>query len=255
MYSLNKKKVLIMKNVKLTIAYDGTNYSGWQFQINARTVQEEIQKALKIIMKKDIKINGSGRTDAGVHALEQVANFKADFTIPVDRIPVAMNGLLPPDIAIKKAEDVDMNFHARYSSKGKRYIYKIYNAKVRNPLYRNYSYFVNREIDINKIKEASKYFLGEHDFKAFMTKGSSIKTTVRTIYSINVYKRDDFIVIDYKGNGFLYNMVRIITGTLLDVNFGKINMEDLEDIIRLKDRNKAGHTAPAEGLYLAEVYY
>ncbi|MDK2918816.1 MAG: tRNA pseudouridine38-40 synthase [Candidatus Petromonas sp.] len=244
-----------MKNVKLTIAYDGTNYSGWQFQINARTVQEEIQKALKIIMKKDIKINGSGRTDAGVHALEQVANFKADFTIPVDRIPVAMNGLLPPDIAIKKAEDVDMNFHARYSSKGKRYIYKIYNAKVRNPLYRNYSYFVNREIDINKIKEASKYFLGEHDFKAFMTKGSSIKTTVRTIYSINVYKRDDFIVIDYKGNGFLYNMVRIITGTLLDVNFGKINMEDLEDIIRLKDRNKAGHTAPAEGLYLAEVYY
>lgn len=244
-----------MKNVKLTIAYDGTNYSGWQFQINARTVQEEIQKALKIIMKKDIKINGSGRTDAGVHALEQVANFKADFTIPVDRIPVAMNGLLPPDIAIKKAEDVDMNFHARYSSKGKRYIYKIYNAKVRNPLYRNYSYFVNREIDINKIKEASKYFLGEHDFKAFMTKGSSIKTTVRTIYSINVYKRDDFIVIDYKGNGFLYNMVRIITGTLLDVNFGKINMEDLEDIIRLKDRNKAGHTVPAEGLYLAEVYY
>jgi len=244
-----------MKNIKLTIAYDGTNYSGWQRQNNARTVQGEIEKALKTIMKKEITIHGSGRTDAGVHALEQIASFKADFTMPVNRIPIALNTLMPLDIAIKKAEEVDMSFHARYSAKGKKYIYRIFNDKIRNPIHRNHSYFVDRDIDLDKLIEASKYLVGEHDFKAFMTSGSCVKDTVRTIYNIDVYKKDNFIILEYKGNGFLYNMVRIITGTLLEVSFNKIRIQDMEKIIKSKSRNKAGHTAPAQGLYLAKVYY
>lgn len=244
-----------MKNIKLTIAYDGTKYSGWQRQNNARTVQGAIEKALKKIMKKEITIHGSGRTDAGVHALEQIASFKADFTMPVDRIPIALNSIIPQDIVIKKAEDVDMNFHARYSAKGKKYIYKIYNDKIRNPIYINYSYFIHRNIDLNKLIEASKYFIGEHDFKGFMTSGGNVKTTFRTIYNISIYTEGNFIVLEYDGNGFLYNMVRIITGTLLDVSYNKIDIKNLEDIIKSGNRKKAGHRAPAQGLYLAEVYY
>lgn len=244
-----------MKTIKLTIAYDGTNYSGWQRQQNARTIQEEIEKGLSKIMKQKIKIDGSGRTDAGVHALGQVASFRADFTMPVNRIPVAVNNYIPLDIAIKKAEEVEDSFHARYSAKGKKYIYKIYNAKIRNPINKNYTYLVKKDIDINKIKEASKYFLGEHDFKGFMSRGSNKINTIRTIYDIDIYKKDEYIILEYTGNGFLYNMVRIITGTLLDVSYGKINVMDLEDIIKSKIRKRSGHKAPAEGLYLAEVYY
>lgn len=244
-----------MKNIKLTIAYDGTNYSGWQVQDNARTVQGEIEKALKTIMKKEIKIHGSGRTDTGVHALGQTASFKADFSMPVEKISPALNSMLPLDIVIKKVEEVNIDFHARYSGKGKKYIYKIYNDKIRNPIYRNYSYFFNRDIDMDKLIKASKYFIGEHDFKAFMTSRSSVKNTVRTIYNIELYKRDSFIILEYTGNGFLYNMVRIITGTLLDVAVGKIDMEALEEIIESKNRINAGHKAHAGGLYLAEVYY
>lgn len=244
-----------MKNVKLTIAYDGTNYSGWQRQTNARTIQGEIEKALKKVMKKDIIIHGSGRTDAGVHALEQIASFKAEFSIPTQRLVIALNNALPSDIVIKNAEEVDMDFHARYSASGKKYIYKIYNNKIRNPMYINHSYFVNRDIELIKLIEASKYFIGEHDFKAFMASGSSVKNTVRTIYSIDIHTKDDFIILEYKGNGFLYNMVRIITATLLDVSFGEISIKNLDAIIKSKDRKNAKHTAPAQGLYLAEVYY
>ncbi|WIF95559.1 tRNA pseudouridine(38-40) synthase TruA [Caminicella sporogenes] len=244
-----------MKNVKLTISYDGTNFSGWQIQPNTRTVQGEIEKALQKIMKKEIRINGSGRTDAGVHALGQVANFKADFTIPVNKIAVALNSILSEDIVIKDAEEVDEDFHARYSVKKKKYIYKIYNDKIKNPIYRNYSYFFNRAIDINKLIESSKYFIGKHDFKGFMSSGSYVKDTVRVIYSIDIKKEGKFINLEYTGNGFLYNMVRIITGTLLDVNIGKIDINRLDEIIKSKDRKNAGHTAPPQGLYLAEVYY
>ncbi|SHK35390.1 tRNA pseudouridine(38-40) synthase TruA [Paramaledivibacter caminithermalis] len=244
-----------MKNVKLTIAYDGTNYSGWQRQNNARTIQYEIEKALKKILKKDIAIHGSGRTDAGVHALGQAASFIEDFTLPTHKIPVVINNVLPKDIVINSAEEMDMDFHARYCAKGKKYIYKIYNDSIRNPIYRNYSWFINEDINLKKIIEASKYFIGQHDFKSFMAAGSNIKDTIRTIYSINIYRKDKFIIIEYEGNGFLYKMVRIITATLIDINFNKISIKDLEDIIKSKDRSKAGPTAPAQGLYLAEVYY
>jgi len=244
-----------MKNIKLTIAYDGTNYCGWQRQINGRTVQGEIEKALKKIMKKEITIHGSGRTDAGVHGLGQVASFKEDFSIPVDKIPKVINRVLPEDIVITSAVEMDFDFHARYHAKGKKYTYKIYNDKIRNPLYKNYSYFYERDVDIQRLIEASKYFIGEHDFKAFRTKGSSTTSTIREIYSIDIHKEDKMIIIEYSGNGFLYNMVRIITGTLLDVNIGKIDMNKLPEIIESGIRRRAGHKAPAQGLYLDEVYY
>ncbi len=244
-----------MKNIKLTIAYDGTNYSGWQRQSNARTVQGEIEKKLRAITKQEIQIHGSGRTDAGVHALNQIASFKSDLSIPVNKLAFVLNNALPSDIVIKEVEEMDMDFHARYSANGKKYVYKIYNGAIRNPMYANYSYFVNRDIDINKMIEASKYFIGEHDFKGFMSSGSNVKNTVRTIYNINVWEKDEFIILEYKGNGFLYNMVRIITGSLLDVAFGKVMMKNLGYIIESKDRKNARHKAPPQGLYLAEVYY
>lgn len=244
-----------MKNIKLTIAYDGTNYSGWQRQNNARTVQEEIEKALYKILKKSITIHGSGRTDAGVHALGQVASFTDDFDLPVNKIPFVINNVLPKDIVIKTAEKMDMDFHARYCAKGKKYIYKILNDSIRNPIYRNHTCYINGDINIKKLTQASKYFIGEHDFRTFMASGSNIKNTVRTIYNINIYKKDKFIILEYDGNGFLYKMVRIITATLLDINFNRISPKDIESIIKSKDRSKAKHTAPAQGLYLDEVYY
>lgn len=244
-----------MKNIKLTIAYDGTNYSGWQRQNNARTVQEEIEKALYKILKKSITIHGSGRTDAGVHALGQVASFTDDFDLPVNKIPFVINNVLPKDIVIKTAEKMDMDFHARYCAKGKKYIYKIFNDSIRNPIYRNHTCYINGDINIKKLTQASKYFIGEHDFRTFMASGSNIKNTVRTIYNINIYKKDKFIILEYDGNGFLYKMVRIITATLLDINFNRISPKDIESIIKSKDRSKAKHTAPAQGLYLDEVYY
>lgn len=244
-----------MKNIKLTIEYDGTNFSGWQIQPSARTVQEEIGKAICKIIKKPVKINGSGRTDAGVHALGQVANFKGEFSIPVERIPIALNSILPKDICIKEAKEVHEYFHARYNAKGKKYIYKIYNGCVRSPLFRNYAYFVPQELNIEEMKEASKYFIGEHDFKGFMASGSSVVDTVRHIYDIDLSLKEDMITIEVMGNGFLYNMVRIITGTLVDIGVGKIRKEQLANIILSCNRDKAGHTAPAQGLYLAEVYY
>ncbi|QZY54593.1 tRNA pseudouridine(38-40) synthase TruA [Crassaminicella profunda] len=244
-----------MKNVKLTIQYDGTNFSGWQIQPNARTVQEEIEKALTKIMKKPIKINGSGRTDAGVHAMGQIANFYEEFTMPIEKIPIALNALLPQDISIREAVEVPRDFHARYNAKGKKYIYKIYNNKIRNPLLFNYTYFVTYDLDLEKMKEATNYFIGEHNFKSFMASGSSIVNTVRTIHELNLYEKDELLILEAKGNGFLYNMVRIIAGTLVDVGRGKIKLKDLPVIIKSCKREKAGHTAPPQGLYLAKVFY
>jgi len=244
-----------MKNVKLTIEYDGTNFSGWQKQPNGRTVQEEIEKALSELLKKEVKIYGSGRTDAGVHALGQVANFQDEFTIPVDRIPMALNGMLPQDISIRSAVEVNPSFHARYSAKGKKYIYKIFNSKVKSPLLRNYAYFVSDELDTVEMKRASINYVGEHDFRGFMASGSSVKNTVRTIYSFDVWLNDKMIIIETRGNGFLYNMVRIMIGTLVDIGRGRMKADDLPGIIKSGIRDRAGYTAPAQGLYLAEVYY
>ena len=245
-----------MRNIKITIEYDGTKYNGWQVQKNGAGIQEILTNAIHQVCNDVDKINGAGRTDAGVHAMGQTANFFTDCKIPIDKLPAAVNVFLPKDIAIKTAEEVNKDFHSRYSAKGKKYMYIVNNSPVRSALsfYREY-YFPN-ELDYKKMKKACEILEGTHDFKGFMASGSSIKDTVRTISKIQLKKRDDGrIIFNFTGNGFLYNMVRILVGTLLDVGIGKIKVEELDNIIKSKDRTKAGKTVPAQGLYLVEVYY
>ncbi|KXZ39015.1 tRNA pseudouridine38-40 synthase [Alkalithermobacter thermoalcaliphilus JW-YL-7 = DSM 7308] len=243
-----------MINVRLTIQYDGTNYAGWQRQKNAVSIQQIIEEAIFSITKEKVNLISSGRTDSGVHALEQVANFLTNTKIPLKSIPKAINSKLPPDIRIISADEVSLDFHSRYSAIKKRYKYIMTNFSFEMPLYRNYAYNIPYKLDIEKMKQQAKSLIGTHDFVGFMGSGSSVKDTVRTIYDIDLYKKDDFIILEVEGNGFLYNMVRIIVGTLVDIGRGKIN-EDLTLIIESKDRNKAGHTAPAKGLFLKKVYY
>lgn len=244
-----------MKNIKLTIEYDGSNYFGWQKQNNKETIQERIENAILMVTGEKSILTGSSRTDTGVHAKGMVANFKTNSTIPSDKIKFALNNKLPDDIVILKSEEVNDDFHARYNSKGKTYCYTIINRKDRLALRRNYSYQFKWNLDIDKMKNACKYFLGEHDFSAFMSSGSSVKTTVRTINKLYIENSNDEIKIFISANGFLYNMVRIIVGTLVMVGIGKISDEDVIDIIKSKDRSKAGPCVPANGLTLEKVYY
>ena len=243
-----------MRNIKITIQYNGKNYCGWQKQNNSPGIQGTIEKAIFDITREEVKITGSGRTDAGVHALGQVANFKTNSQIPVDRIPNALNAKLPKDISIVKAEDVDEDFHSRYSAKKKTYRYQVYNSLYRSPIYADISYPVKYDLDIDKMKKEAKSLIGTYDFKGFMSSGSSVIDTVRTIYNIEVSKSEDLIIIEIEGNGFLYNMVRIIAGTLVDIGRGRI-AEKMSTIIESKSRSMAGHTAPAHGLFLKKVDY
>jgi tRNA pseudouridine38-40 synthase len=262
MYEAQSTEYLIsrymnMRNIKLIIEYDGTNYCGWQVQENGPSIQEEIEKALKVITGETIRINGSGRTDSGVHAKGQAANFTTDSTIPQEKFACALNGLLPRDITIKESKEMPIDFHARYNAVGKRYSYLIINSKFPSALLRNYAYHINycERLDIDRIEKAAQYFIGTYDFSGFMAAGSKVANTVRTIYELSVKKEKDLICFNYKGNGFLYNMVRIITGTLIYTGIGKIDPEDIKGIILSKDRKRAGITVPAHGLYLDEVYY
>ena len=243
-----------MRNIKITIQYNGKNYCGWQKQNNSPGIQGTIEKAIFDITREEVKITGSGRTDAGVHALGQVANFKTNSQIPVDRIPNALNAKLPKDISIVKAEEVDEDFHSRYSAKKKTYRYQVYNSLYRSPIYADISYPVKYDLDIDKMKKEAKSLIGTYDFKGFMSSGSSVIDTVRTIYNIEVSKSEDLIIIEIEGNGFLYNMVRIIAGTLVDIGRGRI-AEKMSTIIESKSRSMAGHTAPAHGLFLKKVDY
>ena len=245
-----------MRNIKFIIEYDGTKYNGWQSQKNGIGIQEMVTNAIHQVTGEDIKINGSGRTDAGVHAMGQTANFLTDSTIPVEKFPTAVNSFLPKDIVIKSAEEMDDKFHARYSVKGKKYMYIINNSKIRSALDFYREYHINQELDYKKMKKASEYFEGTYDFRGFMASGSSVKDTIRTITKVQMKKRDDGrIIFSFTGDGFLYNMVRIIVGTLVEVGLGKIKPEEITDIIKSKDRARAGKTVPAQGLYLVEVYY
>lgn len=243
-----------MKNLKVTIQYNGANYCGWQKQPDSLGIQGTIEKAINEITKEEVKLVGSGRTDAGVHALGQVANFKLESSIPVQKIPNALNAKLPKDISIIACTEVGDEFHSRYSAKGKRYRYLIYNNMYRNPIYKDISYHVRYDLDFKKMCKEAKHLIGEHDFKGFMSSGSSVTDTVRTIYDITLEKQEDLIILEVEGNGFLYNMVRIIVGTLVDIGRGRIN-ESLKDIINSKNRGKCGHTAPAHGLFLKKVDY
>ncbi len=244
-----------MKNVKLTIEYDGTNYCGWQKQNNEKTIQEEIEKAIYKAVGEVVEVIGSSRTDAGVHARGMVANFKTNATIPFDKFKYAINDKLPDDIAIIESEEVSNDFHARYDSKGKTYCYSIINRQQKPAIGRNYVYHFKWDLDIEKMKEACKYFIGKHDFKGFRSLGSSVKTTERTIKELYIESEGEKINIFITADGFLYNMVRIIVGTLLKVGSGKILVEDIEKIILSGDRKKAGPCVPAQGLILEKVYY
>ena len=245
-----------MSNIKLTIEYDGKEFNGWQKQPNKLNIQGTIEQAIKTITGEDVDLQASGRTDAGVHALGQVANFKTNSNIPIEKMSIAINCNLKKSIRIVKAEEVEERFHSRLSCKRKTYRYIINNSEIPSAIYRNLETHIPYKLDIEKMKQAVKYFEGEHDFKAFKASGTSSKSSIRTIYKAEVLKMpNNRIYIELTGNGFLYNMVRIIAGTLVDVGTGKIKPEDIEKIIESKDRTNAGKTLPPQGLYLVCVNY
>ncbi len=244
-----------MRNIKIIIEYDGSKYCGWQRQPNKTSVQSEIEKSIFKVTGEEVIVNSSGRTDAGVCAYGQVANFKIKSDIDVHKIPIALNAHLKKSIVVKDAQEVDDKFHARYACKGKKYMYVINNSKYASAINREREFHYPKELSIDDMKKALKYFEGTHDFKGFKSSGTCSKDTVRTIYEANLEYSNEKIYITLKGNGFMYNMVRIICGTILDVGIGKIKPEDIPVIIESKKRENAGKTLPAHGLYLVEVYY
>lgn len=244
-----------MRNIKITIEYDGKDFSGWQKQPNKLNIQGEIERAIEEITGEEVDLIASGRTDAGVHALAQVANFKIEKDIPIEKIPYALNSKLKKSIRVKSAEEVDEKFHSRYTCKRKTYRYVINNSVQGTAIYRNLQYHFPEKLDEEKMNKGIKYLIGEHDFKSFKASGTSSKSSVRTIYDAKVTREGEIVTIELSGNGFLYNMVRIISGTLVDVGIGKIKPEDVKDILEARDRLKAGRTLPPTGLYLVDVKY
>ncbi len=245
-----------MQNLRMTIQYDGTKYDGWQRQGNTKnTIQEKIETVISRITGEEIELNGSGRTDAGVHALGQVANFKTDSEYDEEYMLKEINRYLPKDIRLLDLKKEDIRFHSRLNAKRKTYIYRIDNTDFGSVFDRRYAMRFNERLDVKAMKEAAAFYVGEHDFKSFCTKKSMKKSTVRRIYSVDITKNNGIIEIIYCGNGFLYNMVRILTGTLIDVGRGRINPWDIADIIEARDRGRAGFTAEPEGLFLKSVEY
>jgi tRNA pseudouridine38-40 synthase len=241
--------------IKLIIEYDGTGYCGWQRQKNHNSVQQTVEEALQTLTGKKTVLHAAGRTDAGVHALGQAAHFDTQAGIPPDKVAFALNALLPPDIRIRKSAKVKEGFHARFDAKKKRYRYVIQNSPHASAVLRNGSMHVPVPLDIKKMREAAAHLTGEHDFSAFTSAQLPLKNKVRTIYGIKIAKKGDIITIDVTGNGFLFNMVRIIAGTLIYVGQGKLSVEDIPPILASLDRRRAGVTAKPQGLFLAEVKY
>ena len=248
----------IKKKILFTIAYDGTEYAGWQKQKydGVKTVQATFENACKKLFgEQDIEVIGASRTDAGVHAMGQRAVIDIETPIPTAKIPFAIRSFLPDDIVVRKAEEVAESFHPRYDCVKKTYCYTFYNDDFCNPKMKKNSVFVHEKLDILAMKQAASYLIGTHDFKCFCAAGSSVTTTIRTIFDCIVEKKEHFVTITITGDGFLYNMVRIIAGTLLEVAKGNKKAEDVLSIIDSKNRTKAGMTAPAKGLTLLEIYY
>jgi tRNA pseudouridine38-40 synthase len=239
----------------LTIEYDGTGYHGWQSQKNALAIQDVIEGALKKLTGENIRLIASGRTDAGVHALGQVANFHTSSAIPPEKFSYALNSLLPDDIVIKKSVEVTESFHSRYDARGKKYRYIILNSEFPSALMRNREWHIRERLNRMAMKKSLQYLLGKHDFSAFMTSGSSAENTVRTVTAAELYEEEQRILFEITADGFLYNMVRIIVGTLVKIGTGEIAPDKMQYIIESGDRERAGNTAPASGLYLVEVYY
>lgn len=244
-----------MRNIKISLEYDGTNYAGWQRQMNAPTIEGKIEDALYKLTGKKIEVIGAGRTDAGVHSKMYVANFVIESNILPEDFCRAINSQLPEDIIILKSEEVDMGYHARYMSKGKRYSYTLNNSKQRHAIGRQYVFNYPYDLNLEAMKLATGFIIGTRDFAAFRNRGSSAITTIRTISEIKITCKNDIIVFEITANGFLYKMVRIIVGTLLKVGRGIIEPQDVEAIIESKDRTKAGESVPAKGLCLEELYY
>lgn len=245
-----------MRNVKLVIEYDGTNYSGWQRQNNAITIQEKIEEAIRVSTGKFSEVFGSSRTDAGVHARGFVCNFLTDSKIPPENFRMVLNKLLPDDIVILESREVDINFHSRYNSIGKKYTYTIITGKNRPAIGRNYMYYFYKKLNLENMKKSCKYFIGTHDFSAFKSSGSSVRNSVRTVTEFSMYiQKKNIIKFDIVGNGFLYNMVRIMVGTVLEVGVGRFRPNDIIRILKSRDRSQAGRPVPARGLCLEKVFY
>lgn len=241
-----------MKRIMLTVAYDGTAYHGWQVQPNGVTIEEKLNQALHDLTGEEIYVIGASRTDAGVHAMGNLAVFDTDSRIIAEKFAPALNSRLPEDIRIMKSEEVASDFHPRHCNSKKTYEYRIFLGKYENPIGRNYAHFVYVPLDMDRMNQAAEYLVGEHDFKSFCTAGAQVKTTVRTIYQAEWKKEGDYLTFTIQGNGFLFNMVRIIVGTLLEVGRGVMEPCEMKEIIAACDRQKAGPTAPARGLMLKQ---
>lgn len=255
MPSRSQNSLLEMHNTRLTIAYDGTSYGGWQIQKNSNTIQEEIEKALKKILKEKIRVIAAGRTDAGVHAKAQTVNFKSKRILKNNNMFNALNANLPKDIAILKVKNAHFDFHSRFDAKSKIYRYTIYTGDIDDPFTIRYYYRALHELNISLMRNEAKALLGKHDFKSFQRR-SELKNTVRRIKKINIQRKaNNFIYIDIEADGFLYNMVRNIVGTLIDIGRGYFPKGSMRKILSSRDRKKAGPTAPAKGLVLLKVLY
>lgn len=244
-----------MKRVLLTICYDGTAYHGWQIQPNGITVQQVLCEEVSALLGRKTDITGCSRTDAGVHAREFCCHLDCEDNIPENAFVRGLSARLPNDISVIDCKQVRSDFHARYDAKGKTYQYNILNSNIKDPFYGRYSWRIERPLDIDKMNLFCERLIGTHDFYAFSSSGRTVSDTVRTISECYVEKKDDFVTLSVTGNGFLYNMVRIIVGTAVEVSNGKINFEDTEKILREKKRSAAGITAPPNGLFLKKVIY
>lgn len=244
-----------MRNLLLTLRYNGSAFHGWQIQPNGNTVQQELCNAFKKLSGNDENIIGCSRTDAGVHANMFCCNVRTQCVVPAEKIPDALNFYLPPEISVYDCRDVDYDFHARYDCRGKEYIYLIYNGKYRNPFYEDKAMFYPYELNEEMLNDEIKAFMGVHDFSAFCSAGTEVQDKTREIYDCSVTRKGDLVEIRVSGNGFLYNMVRIMVGTLLDIQREKIKRGSIPDIIESKNRENAGVTAEGCGLYLNKVFY
>jgi len=245
-----------MRNIKLTIEYDGTAYHGWQIQAQDITIQEAIEKALSTMTREKIRLSGSGRTDAGVHALGQVANFKTDSKIPADGFLAGLNSLLPDDIVITACEAVDDAFHARFSAKIKTYQYRIFNYRVPIAIGRQYAWHIRKKLDVSAMQQAIAHIIGTYDFKSFEGTGSPRDHTIRTVMQAEFAEKEDgYLIFEITSNGFLRYMVRNLVGTLADVGLLKTSPDEFKNILEAKNRDLAGATAPPQGLFLVNVSY
>ena len=239
----------------MEISYDGTNYSGWQKQNNSYTIEEAVNDAVSKACNEQIEVIGASRTDAGVHAKGQVAVFETDTTIPTDKLALVINQYLPKDIVVNRCLECDKNFHPRYANMIKTYSYRIWTNEIPDPVMRKYTYYHYFPLDIDKMREATSYLIGEHDFASFCSAKSDVKNTVRIIYSIDIDKIENEIIFTFKGNGFLYNMIRMIVGVIIKIGNGYYEPEYIKELLSIKIRGSAKPTAPALGLCLEEIEY